>query len=312
MRFVTVGPGALGCLVSSILAQGIRPAEDDLWLLDHNVERAKLIDQKGILYEKDGHKTGYSIAATSSPETIGKVDVIFLCVKSYDVIKSLLFCKPLLQKNTLLVFLQNGIAHLDKEEPLHHATGLYGTTTEGATRLGIGHICHAGAGTTYLGFLEKVNNDDEKHLKETCQRLKRGGMLVDTDGDIRSRLWAKLFINVGINAFTAIFNCKNGELLTLPGVKEQMKAAIEEAVCVARALGIHIGSNPYELALSVCKSTAANVSSMLQDVRAQRQTEIEAINGAVVREGEKLSIATPINQELVDKIKNIERYEDTP
>ncbi len=310
MRFVTIGPGALGCLVSSVLARTISPTEDDLWLLDYNEQRAQLLNQKGIVYEKDNTQDTYMLHVSSSPEEIGNADVIFLCVKSYDVVSSLNFCRPLLQKNTLLIFLQNGISHLDVKENLAEAKGIYATTTEGATRLGAGHIRHAGTGVTYLGFLEQAQTDDMELLRSTCLQLEKGGMKVDVDDDIRSRLWAKLFINVGINPFTAIWNCKNGELLTLPGVKEQMRQAIAEAVRVAEAHGIHIATDPYELALSVCKSTASNVSSMLQDVRAKRLTEIAAINGAVVREGKKTGTATPVNQELVEKINMIEKYED--
>ena len=78
---------------------------------------------------------------------------MILCVKSYDVISSLDFCKSILSKKTLLIFLQNGISHLDLQEHLHEATAAFGTTTEGATLLGPGQVRHAGSGITYLGFL---------------------------------------------------------------------------------------------------------------------------------------------------------------
>ncbi len=311
MRFVIIGPGALGCLVSSVLARGLSPMDDSLWLLDYNHERAQLLNQNGIVYEKDDARETYKLQASSSPEAIGEADVIFLCVKSYDVTASLNFCKPLLQKGTLLVFLQNGIAHLNIEQHLGNTKGVYASTTEGATRLGAGHVRHAGTGITYLGFLEKASLQVREVLTQTCSRLERGGMKVAFEDDIRSRVWAKLFINVGINAFTAIWDCKNGELLNLPGVKDQMRAAIKEAEMVAETLGIHVDTDPYQLTLSVCQSTAANVSSMLQDVRANRCTEIEAINGAVVREGEKLGIATPVNKKLVEKVKALENYENS-
>ncbi len=307
MRFVLIGPGALGCLLTSILAKGLSPAEDSFKILDHNDERAQLLNRKGITYEKDERCEQFRVSTCSTPESVGNVDVIFLCVKSYDILSSLSFCKPLLQKDTLLVFLQNGIAHLNVTQHLGKATGVFGSTTEGATKLAPGHVRHAGTGVTYLGFLEETASPDKNLLEQMCLRLERGGMNVAITSDIRDRLWAKLFINVGINAFTALHNCKNGELLTFPSVTDQMKSAIEEAVHVARAQGIHVESDPYQSALSVCRSTAKNVSSMLQDVRANRCTEIEAINGAVVREGKRLGIDTPANADLVAKIKEIEK-----
>ncbi len=304
MRYMVIGPGALGCLVSSYINRG-RSQEDSLYLLDHNQERVQHLNQHGIQYEWDGTTTNFSIQAHHSPTDIGVVDVLLICVKSYDVEKTLSLCKPLLQPGTLLLFLQNGIAHLKFSRQLGIDCG-YVSSTEGATRLGPGHIRHAGKGLTYMGFLDPAPPSVTALMQKTSECLSLGGMEVHIDLDIKTRLWAKLFVNVAINAFTAIHHCKNGRLLSLPGVTEKMKVAIDEAMEVARSLGITIAADPYKLALSVCQSTANNVSSMLQDVQAKRSTEIDAINGAVVKEAEILGIDTPINRELFEKIKQIE------
>ncbi len=306
MKLVITGPGALGCLAGSILSRGLFD-EDSLHILDYNEERTQTINSNGLIYEKDGQLAQYQVQASSSPTAIGKADALFLCVKSYDIHSSLSFCAPLLKSDTLLVFLQNGIAHLDVAEHTGSATCVYGTTTEGATRLAPGHIRHAGSGITYLGFLDEVSAYCQDLLSQVSARLERGGAEVVITDTIKNRLWAKLFINVGINAFTAIWNCKNGELLTLSGVKDEMKAAIAEAELVASSLGIQVETDPYQSTLAVCQSTAQNVSSMLQDVRAKRTTEIEAINGAVVKAGKKAGIDTPVNIALVEKVKKIER-----
>ena len=131
-------------------------------------------------------------------------------------------------------------------------------------------------------------------------------MATTVTADILHRLWAKLFINVGINALTAIHGCLNGDLLTIPGVAERMQTAVDEAEQVARASGIAVNGDPFTATVEVCRRTAANISSMLQDVRRRRRTEIDAINGTVVRVGQTLGLETPENLRLVQQIRAIE------
>lgn len=123
---------------------------------------------------------------------------------------------------------------------------------------------------------------------------------------ILTKLWGKLFVNVGINALTATLDCKNGELLHLADARKRMHAAILEAIEVARAKGIDILGDPIESAESVCQKTAGNVSSMLQDIRKKRRTEIGAINGAVVAFGKEHGLETPENTLLMNQVKGIE------
>jgi 2-dehydropantoate 2-reductase len=137
-------------------------------------------------------------------------------------------------------------------------------------------------------------------------------MLTHLTSAILTKLWGKLFVNVGINALTATLDCKNGELLSLAGARERMETAIQEAIQVAKAKKIEIIGDPVEAARSVCQKTAGNVSSMLQDVRKKRKTEIGAINGAVVAFGRELGIETPENKRLMQQVKEIERTYTLP
>ncbi len=305
MQIVVVGPGALGCLFASILLKGNTESGDSITILDYHEDRANLVSKNGIFYQQGQTTTNYSARVVSDPSLLGIVDAIFLCVKSYDVENTLTFCAPLLGENTLLIFMQNGMAHLQHSASLDTALPLFGTTTEGATYLGPGSVRHAGEGTTYLGFLQPQLDRHNISLKKVISRLTAGGLEISGSTSIYSRLWAKLFINVGINSLTAIYNCKNGELLNIPKAKELMAQAIAEAQEVARAEGVTI-SNPLKKTLQICRSTADNVSSMLQDVRQQRKTEIDAINGAITQMASKYNIATPVNSFLVDRVKEIE------
>jgi 2-dehydropantoate 2-reductase len=306
MHVLLVGPGALGCLLASVLYRGTEGTDTRLSLLDHNPDRAEFLNRRGILYDLHDEQRCIPLAVTADPLTLGPVDVLILCVKSYDIPTSLTACQHLLQEGTLLLFMQNGIAHLDSGLPTGAAAIAFGTTTEGATLLARGHVRHAGSGATHLGFLARPGDRSVMLLERTAGIFRRGGLLTTVTDDIMNRLWAKLFINVGINALTATLGCANGDLLTIPGVIPRMQAAVAEAVEIARARGIHIEENPFAATVRVCEKTARNISSMLQDVRQQRRTEIDAINGAVLKGGQALGIATPENALLVRQVKEIE------
>lgn len=309
MHFLLVGPGALGCLVTSVISKGVAGTESRLSLLDHNAERARFLSEQGITYTLGDHNTSSTITAHSDPIAVGHVDVVLLCVKSYDVAASLDFCKPLLTEKTLIIFLQNGISHLNIPKHLDTVSA-FGTTTEGATLVSTGKVRHAGHGVTYLGFLEPVSDHIQDLLKKTQDVLIKGGFETHISEQILARLWNKLYVNVGINALTAILRCKNGKLLSLAAVGNRMKEAISEAVEIAQAQDIPVLGDPYLTCQDVCRKTAENVSSMLQDVQNCQRTEIDAINGAVVNLGKNFDISTPVNKLLCQQIQEIEsRYD---
>jgi 2-dehydropantoate 2-reductase len=309
MHYLLVGPGALGCLLYSIASKGMK-STDKFTILDYNSDRAELLSNTGITYHNESEKISIPVTASSSPEDVGEVDVAMLCVKSYDVQDTIDFCEPVLGDKTLLLFLQNGISHLNLRDCKHKATAAYGTTTEGATLLEAGHVRHAGNGVTYLGFLDQPDEHFVNALKCTADVLSTAGLQVHLTRDVLSRIWGKLFINVGINALTATLDCKNGELLSIKGAADRMQTAVAEAYAIAKSLSIKVSEDPYLFTRDVCEKTAANVSSMLQDVRKKRLTEIEAINGAVVAMGKKSGIKTPENDLLCRQVKEIEATYD--
>ncbi|WP_457578075.1 ketopantoate reductase family protein [Desulfomarina sp.] len=306
MHFLIAGPGALGCLLFSKLSHGIKGTPYTLGLLDYNTSRAKALSRSGILYFLDDNKLTVPAEVITEPENATPADVIIFCVKSYDLRNSLDFWSPLINRNTLLIFMQNGISHLDLGTHLHGGTAAYGTTTEGATLLAPGQVRHAGSGRTFLGFQHSVESRFRGLLEKTENCLENGNLGTEITDQIMTRIWSKLFINVGINALTATLNCRNGELLTLTGVTDRMKTAVDEAVEIARRLQIDILDDPYRTTLLVAEKTADNISSMLQDVRNCKKTEIDAINGAIEQAGKKLNIPTPENSRLTREIKTIE------
>ncbi len=307
MRIAIVGPGALGCLFATKLFSAAE--HDSIVLIDHRPDRAESLNQQGIICQSESGSETFSVPVFHDLATLPAVDILFSCVKSYDLQQSISFVKPLLRPETLFIFLQNGISHLQYNDVEKlGAIPVFGTSSEGATRLGAGHIRHAGSGHTTLGFPKEQSKQTTDQLQRLLPLLQRSGFASSISKDIRARLWAKLFINVGINGLTAIENCSNGQLLKSDETRNKLTRLVREAEAVAIAQGITILEDPVAATLAVCKSTAKNISSMLQDVRSHRPTEIESINGAVSHIGKRLNIPTPENDALIAKIREISLY----
>jgi 2-dehydropantoate 2-reductase len=148
-------------------------------------------------------------------------------------------------------------------------------------------------------------------LEETAQVLTEAGIETGAVADILPHLWAKLLINAGINALTAIHDCPNGALLESKTLLARLTAAVREGAAVAEKKGIRLERDPVAMTIEVCRATAANFSSMLQDVRARRLTEIDAINGALIRHARSLALPVAVNEELVRQVRALERkYHD--
>jgi 2-dehydropantoate 2-reductase len=307
MRIAIVGPGSLGCLFAALLFPKEQSEDNSLWLLDHTPDRAHFLNTQGILYEADGDQRRSMIPVTANPLEIGPVDVVLVCVKAHALPACVHSCKPLLSPQTLVVFLQNGIGHLEIQAQTNlPAIPAFASSSEGATLMAPGQVFHAGQGMTHLGFLHNPTEPQQQLLSTLAHKLQQAGLSSSLSPDIRSQLWAKLFINAGINPLTALYNRTNGQLLTSCAARSRLKNIVREAEAVARASNIAIDTDPLQATLAVCKKTTTNISSMLQDRRHKRPTEIDAINGAVVREGKRLGIATPFNEEAVQQIKKME------
>lgn len=302
MKIVIVGPGAMGCLFSAFLSK----AKEEIWLLDKNKERASQINQQGINIQGiSGSDWQAQVKATTEAKDIGQVDLIVICVKSYDTKEAMLAAKPLVGENTQVLTLQNGIGNI---ETLGEIVGqdkvIGGVTNLGATLLGIGNVRHAGRGETVIG---RIDGGIPVEMRSLRQLFNKVGLETRISRDIKGLLWSKLIVNVGINALTAITRLNNGRLVEFEGTRKILRAAVTEATKIAKRKRIKlIYDDPLAKVEAVCEATAGNVSSMLQDVLRRKRTEIDFINGVIVRQGQELGIPVPVNSALLDLVKTIE------
>ena len=301
MKIVIVGPGAMGCLFAAFLSK----SKEEVWLLDKNKENAAKINEVGISLEGVSGSWQAKPKATANVQDIGKTDLILICVKSFHTKQAIEQIKPLLQQNTKIMTLQNGIGNFEIIAELAGEDKVIGgITNEGATLIDTGRIHHAGHGETIIGTLDGKVPVEMRSIREVFNKV---GLQTKMSRDIKGLAWSKLIINVGINALTAITRLPNGKLTEFEGTKRILRDAVTEATRIAKKKRIKlIYDDPLAKVEAVCESTSANISSMLQDVLRKKRTEIDFINGVIVRLGQELGIAVPTNKLLVDLVKTIE------
>lgn len=299
MRFLVVGPGAMGCL----FAARLKEAGEDVALLDYRPERAQAIERQGIRVE--GVSGEYTARV---PVAFGAVterpDFVLVCVKSNQTGAAGRIVADLVGREPVVVTLQNGLGHVETLQSIFGPDRvLGGVTSEGATLLDTGRIRHAGRGETILGPRSEPGGPAER----LAVAFNRAGFTTRCLDDVTGVIWGKLIVNVGINALTALTRLRNGRLPDIPGTQQVMARAVAEAAAVAEAKGIALPyPDPLDRVLEVCRGTAENVASMLQDVLNERVTEVDFINGAIVREGERWGVPTPANEVLTGLVQALQ------
>lgn len=301
MKIVMLGAGAMGSLFGAMLS---RCGKGDVWLLDIWEEHMTQVKTHGLVVESEQEETVFKVKATTNPEEVGVADLIIVFVKAYLTREAVESNLSMVGPETVLVSLQNGLGNIETIESVvggAHVVG--GVTAQGSTMVGPGRVRHGGKGPTYVG---ETNGKSTPKVKLVASLLGESGIPTEVSDDIERLIWEKLIVNVGINAVAAIAGVRNGELLKLDETRVLMTMAVEEAERVARKKGVPVEENLVERVFEVCQATARNRCSMGQDVDNGRRTEIDFINGAIVREGKALGIPTPVNTTLTYLVKTLE------
>jgi 2-dehydropantoate 2-reductase len=287
MKILIVGTGALATLFAARLSAAGHPItmlgswENGLRALQKN--GARLIDTDSAEYT-------YPVKATDNPADCKGARFALVLVKSWQTERVAVQLAECLAEDGLALTLQNGMGN---RELLSGTLGLprvaLGITTTGATLLGPGLVRAGGEGV--------VSVEAHPRLGPLEAALTGAGFNVQVVNDTDALVWGKLVINAAINPLTALLRVPNGELLQRPAAHKMMSVLAQEAAAVATAQGIHL---PFEDAVTaaedVARKTAANHSSMFQDIRRGAPTEIDAICGAITKTGEKVGVSTPVNR----------------
>jgi 2-dehydropantoate 2-reductase len=302
VRIAVVGSGAMGSLFGAFLAE----SGNDVVLVDVWREHIDAINRFGLKVSGVSGERIVRVKATTNHSEVGLVDLVILFVKSYDTEQAIRDSLTMISDETVVLTCQNGVGNVERiGEVIGISHVICGATMQGATLVRPGEIFHAGSGITYIGELD---GSVSERIKKIEAIFNNAGIRTEISRNIYGMIWSKLLINAGINPFGALTRLRNGELLEVPGMLELMTQAVNEGVEVAKALGIKLEiGDPVEALINTCRATAKNKNSMLQDIERGRRTEIDVINGAIVKYGRKVGVKTPVNELLTTLIRGLEK-----
>ena len=299
MRIAVIGPGAIGTLFAALLFR----AGHEVWLLDRDPERAARLNTRGLRVEGLSGSWRAQVQATADLPHVPEPDLILICVKAYDTASAADSAAQIPGAAPVLT-LQNGLGNVETlARRLGRGRVVGGATAMGATLLAAGRVRHAGLGETIIA---EPGGRLTPRLRRVAGALK-SALPVSLSEDLAGVLWTKAILNCGINPVGALTRLRNGDLVRFPHARRCVAAAVEEGAAVAAAKGIHLAyRNMGRRAEAACRATAENINSMLQDILLGRRTEVEAINGAVVRAGRAARVPTPMNAALWRLVKALE------
>ena len=303
MRVAIVGAGAMG----GVWAARLSAAGTPVAVVDVSPNVVAAIATDGlVLQTRDGTETARP-QATTRPEDLGPCDVVFFFVKAHHTASAAQFARPLVGSSTTVVSLQNGWGNADVLADTYPPEQIVvGVTYHSATVIAPGRVAHTGKGATYLG--PYVAGSPLDRAVVVCQLLGAAGIDTTVTPQVKAEVWKKLILNAATLPTAALTRLSAGDLAQPGPMLDLVDALAAEAVQVARAQGYAIDlAEQTERIHAVLAGAGAGKASMLQDAEARRKTEIEVINGAVVRAAEKVGMDVPLNRAMVALIGGLER-----
>jgi 2-dehydropantoate 2-reductase len=295
-----MGAGAMG----SIFGAGFLEGGHETVLVDVVRPVVDKINADGLaIVAKDGSERTVRVPATDDPGSVGRCDLVVFFVKCYDTAAAAETARPLVDDRTVVASLQNGWGNGDvlagAFDPDQVAVGV---TYNSGTVVEPGKVAHPGVGPTYVGSF--ADGDGGAAIE---QALATSGFEVHASPKIREDIWKKLILNAATLPTASLTGMNAGALTAHAPMKELVSDVAREAVAVAQANGFDIDEQErVEYIHSLLEKAGPARGSMLQDFEAGRQTEIDVINGAVVRAGEETGTPTPLNKAFVALVKGWE------
>lgn len=296
-----VGAGAMGSLFGGLLAEkGLGVTLIDVWK-DHINE----INSNGLKMVGYGGDRQIKVTATDNPSEMLPVDVILVQCKASNTADAIINAKPIIHKGTVVISFQNGLGN---EETIAEIIGeekvLGGLTAQGANMEGPGIVRNHAELPSWIG---EMSGKQSERVDKLCKIFSAHGLPTHPSENIRKQIWNKLFANIAISPMSGVTNLSILDLFAKDDSKELAFALVDEALKVAQAEGLNIGQDESrEVLLKIIASKQTNKSSLCVDLSNKRKTEIDFINGSVVRLAEKHGILTPLNKAMVVLVKTVE------
>jgi 2-dehydropantoate 2-reductase len=300
MRIGVVGCGAVGSLFAAHLAQR---GEAEVWAYDLDSQHVAAINDRGLRLSGVGEVHGRLRATTDATE-LPACDFGIVATKGMHTASAIQATAGAFRDGAVCS-VQNGVGN--EEIIAEHVTRVIrGTTFPAGRILEPGHVAWDTAGDTSIGPFEPSPASMEE-VETLAGLLTRAGMPTEALADARGAQWTKVIFNAASNPIGALTGLTHGRVCELPELRELVRRLVAEGVAVADAQGIVLGSDPDALIDHAAEVAYDHRASMLQDVEAGRRTEVDALNGGIVRFGREHGVATPLNESIWALVHGLER-----
>jgi 2-dehydropantoate 2-reductase len=295
-KIAVVGAGAVGGYFGGMLARAGAPV-----VFIGRPAFADAVKRDGLQLDTVQFDEKVKVVASTELSAARDAEMVLFCVKTTDTARTARELAPLLAKQALVVSMQNGV---DNAEQIHAASGLYALAAAVYVAASVpspGTVKHVGRGDLVVGPKSAAT-------ERVASVFERAGVPCRISDHLATELWTKLVWNCGLNAISALGKARYGDIIANEDARQLVEGAVFEVIFVAKAAGVHLPlfEEP-KLAMvgayKVAESMAATRSSTAQDMMRGKKTEIDSLNGFIVRKGRELGVPTPINHALFTLVK---------
>jgi 2-dehydropantoate 2-reductase len=293
MKIAVLGAGAVGCFFGGMLARAGHPV-----VLIGRPLHVEAMCRDGLFIETKTFQDHVPIQASIDAAAVRGARLVICCVKSTDTESAAAAMAPHLDPDAIVLSLQNGVDNADRlQMRLGHGVAP-AIVYVAAAMAGPGHVKHHGRGELVIGPLPASD--------ELVALFASAGIPVQVSDNVPGELWSKLIVNCAFNALSAITQLPYGRIFASVGVEDLMRNVVSECLAVAQGEGICVPGDAWSGVQNIAATMSTQVSSTAQDLARNKPTEIDHLNGYVVRRGAALGIATPVNAVLYSVVKMLE------
>ena len=298
LKVAVMGAGAVGCYYGGMLARAGHEV-----VLIARPQHVEAIARDGLRMETRTFDQQVRLAASSEPGAVQGAELVLFCVKSTDTESAGAQIRPHLAPDALVLTLQNGVDNADRLRTVLPQHAVAAAVVYVATDMaGPGHVRHHGRGELVI----EPSMSKAFSSQAVAQALIAAGVPTEVSSNVRGALWAKLILNCAYNAISAITQLPYGKTVAGEGVKDVMRDVVVECLAVAQAEGVQVAGDVNAAVANLADSMPSQYSSTAQDLARGKRSEIDYLNGLIVRRGEALGIATPANRVLWALVKLVE------
>ena len=292
-RIAVMGAGAVGCYFGGMLAR----AGHEVTLIGRP-SHVDAVQRDGLWLDTQTFSERVKLQASVDVAAVAGAEWLLFCVKSTDTIDAARQIAPYLQADAVVLSLQNGVDNATALQSVLTQQVIPAVVYVATEMAGPGHVRHNGRGELVIG--------EAAASAGIAVVLVAAGIPVDVSANVTGALWAKLIVNCAYNAMSAITQMPYGQLVKREGVEQLMREVVNECLAVATAAGVSVPGNSFEDVERIARTMADQYSSTAQDLKRGKRSEIDHLNGYVVRQALALGIKAPVNHTLYSLVKLLE------